>query len=434
MKLQRAAIVSIFALLSGVVIAKNVFNPQFTDEQLQQAQLELEDKEFHLGKREAKNVIDLNAIVTKGQDFEKRESKNVFSASLIVDERSLFKRDAKNVFDFDLVINDANLGKRDGKNVFDINMVLDDDKPFEKRDAFAKNVVNVHLIIDDESSLVKRGIENVINIDLALPEYNEYLKMLKDTANVGFIIGSDEYVSGKVEKVDNTLNISLKHDPKGCHGKKKKLNLESLSEVIDTFKDKMFDPTLEAKDKFVIPKGMEDDSENLRNTVLEPVGGDIATALVTKSELGLFAKYLRDSPSLYRKCETVTTEGEATPKPNARVIIFAPSNDAITQLPKKPWQFPEDIANAKSEDEQDTMIERNIADFVESHFVETEDAMPSLDSKSAEFKTFNNKEIVLRNVDGDFKVKMKDSEIWVNVVDVEILSNGALLTIDHTLV
>jgi hypothetical protein len=431
MKLTYSVITAVLALIAGTAIAKNVFSPVISEEQLRNVVLELEQDEFNLGKREAKNLIDLNLHIADDFGIKKRDSKNVFNAQLIFDEGSLFKRDAKNIFDASLIIDDANLERRDAKNVFGLNLAIDE-AGLEKRDGNAKNVVNVHLIIDDDSSLAKRGIENIIQISIAVPESSEeYFTSLTSPMSLGYLIGNGEYTAESVEHVnDHNIDIKLKSDSHGCHQRKKKLNLKSLTEVLDTFKIKMFDPTIEAKDKFVNPEG------ELDATVLEPVKGDIATALVQRTDLSVFAKYLRESPELYRKCETPSTlNNENNDDLSKRqVIIFAPSNDALVKLDRKPWEFPEDIELARSEDEQDTMIARNIANFVQAHFVETENFNISLNSKSVEFKNFNGDVIILENLGEKFRVKLKGTDTWSDVESTEVLRNGALLTIGDSII
>lgn len=429
MKLYKSVIAAVFAFMVGSTIAKNVVNPSFTDEQLQNVVLELEQNEFNLGKREAKNVIDLNLYIDDNLNVEKRDSKNVFDAQLIVDEDSLFKRDGKNVFDFNLVINDANLEKRDGKNVFGLNLVIDD-SGLEKRDP--KNVVNVNMIIEDNSDLVKRGIENVVDLSIEVPEYSSFIKTFEEPTSMGYIIGSDQFTVESFKHIDNhNVELKLKKDSHGCKNKKSKLYLDSLSEILETFKIKMFDPVIEAKDKFVLP---EDDGDVLKDAVLEPIEGDIATALVQRSDLGVFAKYLRESPELYRKCETISASNNEDILSKKQILIFAPNNEALMKLDRKPWEFPEDIENAKSEDEQDTMVARNIANFVESHFVETENFNISSNSKSVEFVTSNGNVVVFENSGDSFRIQLKDSNTWLDVTDMEILNNGAILTINAPLV
>lgn len=426
MKLYKSVITSIIILMMGSAFAKNVVDLAFTDEELRNAVLELEQNEFILGKREAKNVVDLNLHIDDNFKLEKRDSKNVFNAQLTFNEDSVLKRDGKNVFDFNLVINDAGLEKRDGKNVFNLNLAVDQ-SGLEKRDA--KNVVNLHITIDDNSNLVKRGIENVVNLSILFPDFFDY-KNFQDPTSLGYIIGNDQYTVESFKHIDDhNVELKLKKDSHGCHNKKAKLHLESLSEVLDTYKIKMFDPVLEAKDKFVIP----DDKDIVKDTVLEPVRGDIATALIQRPDLGVFAKYLREFPELYRKCETIATSDDKT-LPKKQILIFAPTNEALMKLDRKPWEFPEDIENAKSEDEQDTMVARNIASFVGSHFVETEKFNISSDSKSVEFLTANNNVVVLENSGKSFRVKLNGADTWVDIIDTEVLNNGAILTINTPLI
>lgn len=415
--------------MAGTALAKNIFNPQISEQDLENVVLELEQEEFKMGKREAKNIVDLNFELSDDSlEIQKRDSKNTFGAKLIVDDNHLFKREAKNTFDINLTIDDASIYKRDGKNVFNLDLIITDDN-LNKREAEPKNVVNIDLIIDDSSELIKRHVENVVDITLSLPSDHYLTKSLQDPVTLGFLVGSQEYTVEKVDKVDHKISVNLKHDPKGCHGKKKKFDLQSLSEVLDTYKVKMFDPTIEAKDKFSI-----DNSPSFDDAILDPTKGDVATALVQREDLGLFSKYLRESPELFKKCETEFERSDLVSDTKKQVIIFAPTNEALTQLEKKPWQFPEDIDNAKSEDEQDIIIQRNILNFVQSHFVETENFSTESDSNAVEFTSINGHKIILENSGSTFRLKLKDTDAWIDVIDTEVLINGAILTIGKVIV
>lgn len=428
MKLSTTILTAIVALLTGSTVAKNVFSPHFSDDDIRNAALEMEQQEFNLGKREAKNVVDLNLkIIDDDWDIQKRESKNTFDAKLIVDDNGIFKRNGKNIFDVELTIDDAVLEKRDGKNVFGINFVVSDD--LEKREASAKNVIDVHFIIDDDSQLIKRGIENTVDIGIRLEGNHDFANKLQDPMSLGFLIGNQEFTAEKVVKDDEKLNVYLKQDSKGCHRKKNKLNLKSLTNVLETFKSKMIDPTIDSKDKIPLVN-----SDAVNNAILEPSEGDIATAIAQKTNLGLFFKYLRDSPELFKKCESESNTAAVASQNRRQVLIFAPTNDALTRLEKKPWQFPEDIDNASSENEKDMLIQRNILNFVESHFVETEHFSIASNSNAVEFKSMNGHKVILENLGSTFRLKSDTSDEWIDVSDVEVLSNGAILSIDKVLI
>lgn len=439
MKLSKSVLSSVLVLLAGVAVAKNVADVNFSPEQVKNAVLEMEQRDFILGKREAKNVVNLNLYVDEAEyKLRKRSAdanaKNVYAANLIVDEEDLSKRDGKNVYNMNLVIDDASLEKRDSKNVLNISMVLDEDAVLDKREADAKNIVNINLIIDDDSDLVKRNIENYFNISLSVnKEIEKFQNLIENPLNLGYLIGDEEYTADSIDKVDeNNINIKLKENTEGCHGKKQKFDLKSLSTILNTFKEKSFDPTIEAKDKFVIPDEIDSEKTNVDSSSLYPTHGDIATALVQREDLTLFAKYLREFPELYDRCSEITVK---TKKPNdMQIIIFAPNNQAVQSLNKKPWQFPEDIENATSEDEEDLLIQRNIFNFVESHVAETESFNIDSANKFVEFNTFNGKSILMKNENGTFWAKLKESSEWLEIVDTEVLENGAILTVSKSLV
>ncbi|TID26244.1 hypothetical protein CANINC_002776 [Pichia inconspicua] len=429
MKLSNTIITAIFTLLTGTAVAKNVFNPRFTDNDIKNAALELEQQEFMIGKREAKNTVDLNLKISEDDwDIQKRESKNTFDAKLIVDESGIFKRDGKNTFDVKLTIDDAFLEKRDGKNVFGINFVVPDD--LEKREASPKNVVDVHLIIDDninDNQLVKRTNDNVIDIGIRTDNH-EFVNKLQNPMSLGFLVGAHEFTAEKVVKDGEKVNVHLRKDSKGCHGKKNKLDLKSLTEVLETFETKMADPTIDSKDNVPIVN-----SEAINNAIMVPAEGDIATAFAQREDLGLFFRYLRESPELFKKCETGSNVASSSEN-KKQVLIFAPTNDALINLNKKPWQFPKDINSAKTENEKDLIIQRNILNFVESHFVETEHFNTASISNGVEFTSMNGRKIILENSGSNFKLKQVTSDEWIVVSDIEVFSNGAILTINKALV
>lgn len=444
MKLSRSLVSVALALILGTAAAKNIANLDFTPEQIQNALLEVEQEEFRLGKREAKNVINLNQFIDDDSyKREKREAapegtpKNVFAAQLIIDDSDLVKRDGKNVFHANLIVDEASLEKRDSKNVLNINMVIDENDILHKRDADAKNVVNIHLIIDDDSLLQKRGIENVVNLSISVDRIGSKFRDLLDHAlDLGYLIGDEEYTATSVEQPsDDDINVILMKDSTGCHMKDRRFNLKSLSQVLNTFKEKSIDPIIEAKDKFALPDSLPFDEPDFKDTAFDPIQGDIVGALVRREDLNLFSKYLRDTPDLYRTFESTGTSNEGPEaKPKKQILVLAPNNNAVQNLEKKPWQFPEDISNAKSDDNEDLLIQRNIMNFVESHIVETEAFDVVSSSKTVEFRTLNNKVVLLRNFGYSFKAKLEDSEEWSDVIDTEVLHNGAILTLDRSLI
>lgn len=425
----KAAVLTIVALSTGLTMSKNVFNPKLTDDQIHNMGLEIEQKEFQLGKREAKNVVDLNF----GYDdplLKKRDAKNVFDAQVIIDDMGLTKREGKNVFDFNLVIDDATLTKRDGKNVFDLDLVLDE-AGLKKKEA--KNTARINFIIDDDLDLVKRGVEDVINLSLTFPEREAYLSSFEDPMSLGYIIGDSEYIATYFENSEESLSIQLTEDSNGCHNKKNILHLESLSEILNTFKEKMLNPIIGSQDKFPIVELSENDKHGKivspEGSLIEPI--DVASALAARADISLFAKYLRDLPELYHKCETIEEVGSKSEKD---ILIFAPTNDALMTLKLKPWQFPEDIEAAKNEQEQDEIIKRNIYNFVGSHVAEAKGIDFSNDSKAVKIKTFNGKTVILENEVTKFRIKAEDSDEWSDITDIEVFRNGAIVTLTKPLV
>lgn len=427
MKLSTSVLYYIFALSIGAVVSKNVANINFNENTVKNALLELEQNEFNLGKREAKNVVNLNMFVDEDEyKLRKRDAKHVVDLNMFIDD-DLEKRDGKNVFNTKLILDDVEITKRDGKNVFGLKLVVDEDedKLYHKRES--KNVVNINLKLDDEY-LVKR---DEINIGLVIPENNIIVSKLKNPESVGFIVGNDQYVLKSLKKENNQYNIGLKKHRKGCHGKKSILNLESLSDILNAFKKKVADSVANTKDKFVIPSefnGKKIDTEKFQEEISSK-NPDLITSISQRPDLSLFAKYLRDVPDAYLKCESVDNQ-----KSEKQILILAPTNDAIMSIGKKPWEFPQEVESATSEEEEATIIKNNISNFVESHLVETDNFNFNAVTNTVEFTTFNGKKLSVKRLNGQLNFKLEDSSKWVSLVLGEIFDNGAILTIDESLI
>lgn len=152
-------------------------------------------------------------------------------------------------------------------------------------------------------------------------------------------------------------------------------------------------------------------------------------------DLRLFSSYMRDLVDLYRKCEVVDEPkiDEIDSNSYGQLLIFAPNNDAMINLEVKPWEFPTNIDDSSDNDLQlDETIQENIRHFVESHVVETKN-LSLMGKKVVEFKSINNNAIFLKNSETSFQIKLLGSNEWLNIENIEVLKNGAILTIGKTL-
>ncbi|GME80087.1 unnamed protein product [Ambrosiozyma monospora] len=112
------------------------------------------------------------------------------------------------------------------------------------------------------------------------------------------------------------------------------------------------------------------------------------------------------------------------------LLVFAPTDDAIYQLSSKPWSFPYPVDSESANAEETTQA--NVRSFVESHIVETSD-LDFSGSKTAKLQSINGNIIKLKNFDDGFKVGLPDVAEWLSIENIEILDNGAVLTISKTL-
>ncbi|GMM28314.1 hypothetical protein DAMA08_010300 [Martiniozyma asiatica (nom. inval.)] len=331
----------------------------------------------------------------------KRSAKNIFDIDIVLEDSALVKRDAKNVAGLKLIFDDATLTKRDGKNVVDVNLFYDD---LVKRDA--KNIANIHLAIDEP--LTKRdGCNMRVNIkDLELPD---------DPSEMEVTIGKETYSVSSISSDENDLNIVLKlSNP----GKGFKLDLSSLTNTLENLQYEL--QTFLSGDKEV-------DFESF--TPVMQSEADLASALTIREDVSLFASYLRDT-SLYAKCATSDDEMNSASKD--QLLVFAPSNNAIYALSKKPWETPIDVSSIEDSLEIDAAVQSNIKNFVESHIVQAKEVEGVIGKKEAVLKTVNGNSLIFKSSGSSWLVNGNGK--WVTVEKVEILSNGALLTLDEALI
>lgn len=154
-------------------------------------------------------------------------------------------------------------------------------------------------------------------------------------------------------------------------------------------------------------------------------------------EVEIFYEYARNDVQLSEKLSD----------DNEDLIIIAPTNEAISKLSLKPWQFPRDIDSLESEGASDVdidnAIEENILKFVRSHVVTYND--------ENSYKKIRKGVTLLRSVamvedcedcKGDILLKKENDAYYVAsikdekfhlVENIETGSNGVILIIDSCL-
>lgn len=395
-----------FASILAMSLAKNVVAaPQLNDDAFKAFNLEVD-----LTKREAKNVFNL---------LDKREAKNVVNIAAIEDAGFDFrKRDAKNVVDLNLQIEDASLQKREGKNVIDLNLMPTLDERMKKRDA--KNVVNLNLAIDD--GLYKR---DACHMKVKMKEMQLSNDQIEHLDNLNVVIGDKTFEVDQKYQDDNEITITLK--PWTEKIASFIYDLSPLTTFLDSF---------QAKAKTYL------DSNTLsgETIVVPPLDVDLISALIVNEKSSLFSSYLRDLTDLYTRCETIADDEKAdiqSEESTKKLLMLAPLDEAIYQLSKKPWQFPNSLDSVHDDEtKQDEIIASNVRHFVESHMVETDNIVfDSSNNKMVELKTLNGRAIYLKN-DGSkgFWVHSdNDDDDWVLVQSIHVVKNGALLSIPSSL-
>lgn len=82
----------------------------------------------------------------------------------------------------------------------------------------------------------------------------------------------------------------------------------------------------------------------------------LRTALTMHPEVYNFASYVRDSSLFAGRFN----------EEDSYSIIFAPTDSALNNLDRKPWEFPSPVTGA-NEEEDEKVIRANVANFVDSH-------------------------------------------------------------------
>ncbi|KAG7877495.1 hypothetical protein KL905_004917 [Ogataea polymorpha] len=250
--------------------------------------------------------------------------------------------------------------------------------------AAAKNVFQGLQVNDDDSmkkelELNKRDGKNVVSLEL-------------DEADLGWLKREK-----RGEKDDTLLATGVKRDDRGFLG-------------------------------LQIP--LERPLPELENALMPDVKtSNLATALTQIQDISIFSSYIRDMVDLYQKCDD-TTQFNINSQSDNMLLIFAPTNEAIAELPEKPWQFPRPVT--RESDADDEASNYNIRHFVESHVVQSSN-VADFGKAEAVLESLNGNRIHLRNSGTSFELSLDDVDEWLPIRKIELTANGALLLIDKTL-
>ncbi|GCF01536.1 hypothetical protein ZYGM_001669, partial [Zygosaccharomyces mellis] len=190
------------------------------------------------------------------------------------------------------------------------------------------------------------------------------------------------------------------------------------------------------KDASSLQQASFDLKENFRSMNLD----SIFTLL---NDVDLFYSYIREDVPFVNQLTDA----------NEDVVIIAPTNEAITKLGKKPWEFPRNIEaleqQGSSEEEIDAAIHRNILDFVRSHVIFFEDGSSFFkeendytvirsvnmeNQRTEEDKTSDDSgDVMVKSENGSFLVASSKNKEFHEVKNVEMGINGVVLIVDSCL-
>ncbi|QPG76340.1 hypothetical protein FOA43_003726 [Brettanomyces nanus] len=357
------------------------------------------------------------------------DAKNVVDIS-ISDEAiaELSKRSPKNTFDaFHLIVDDAALGtdsnhvKRSPKNIAHLNLVVDESKllgetgKLQRRSS--KNVAHLDLVIDEDellSRLIKRDSKNLADLDFVIDEKDLVVTKIKKD-------NDEEFTQLAFKLTDGDSSYSFIADlPQKVVAK--------LSNGYHQLKLKF------SNDSHAIPEvgDIYDAAKKLKYTLMPSVkSGSLATALNEHPDISIFASYVRDLNDLYNMCDSTddfNINAAASSKAENMLLLFSPTNEAILSLQMKPWQFPKSAHASDSDD----VAQENIRHFVESHIAKVSSKSFNAD-RVVTLSSLNGNTIFLKNTDTGFMYKLSETDQWLTIKRIEVLDNGALLSIDRTM-
>lgn len=173
------------------------------------------------------------------------------------------------------------------------------------------------------------------------------------------------------------------------------------------------------------------------NLHISPVSLD--SKITALKEATVFFSYARDDVELSGRL------GDE----NQDLIVIAPTNEAISRLSKKPWEFPRNIETLESagagEVEIDQAIRQNVLKFVRSHVVAYDEnhshgdcgsgyiTLKSVDYESSASRGSGGDILLRRDGDSFYVASVRDKKFH-KVEKVETAVNGVVLVIDSCLV
>jgi len=397
-------------------------------------------------KNVAKIPADDSAILELGDNnnadgLEKRESKNVVNVNILSDDSGLNKRESKNtlngatfVVDEDS-LKESKLKKRAPQNIAHLNLMIDENdlkrsNKLQKRSP--KNVVNLDLTIDENlllSKLVKRHCKN--------KQHRELNINAKEVSTRTIVKDGKTFTELEISVKDSDLSPSLRSDYQSTAMHYIVVDIpESVVSTISTgyhqlkMDIKSAKKTIQRKLKsIVIPEmgDIYDKDNNLKYTLMPSVkSGTLATALDQEADISIFATYIRDMTDIYSMCNSAD-EFNINAASNAEnmLLLFAPTNEAMINLTAKPWEFPEQISNSNNEE---SIAQNNIRHFVESHIAKVSSKSFNT-GKAVKLESLNGNKIFLKNTDAGFKYRLSESNDWIQINKIDVLDNGALLSV-----
>lgn len=396
-------------------------------------------------KNVAKISIDDSAILNledknNGEDLEGRDVKNVESINTILGDSTLLKRDAKNILDTVTFVVDEdslkenNLRKRAPKNIAHLNLMIDEadlkqsDKLMKRT---SKNVVNLDLMVDEDlllSKLVKRHSENrePLGLDIDVNDFNTrfFVKDDKKFTEITILVKNSDLPSNLISDYRNkegkhAILVDIPEEitstlSSGSH--QLMMNVKSIKKIVQR-----------KLKSIVIPEmgDIYDETNNLKYTLMPSVkSGTLATALDQEGDISIFATYIRDLTDIYSMCNSVDKFNiNAANDAEKMLLLFAPTNKAMIDLSAKPWEFPESIT-----DDDESVVRNNIRHFVESHIAKA--STKSFNTEmTVQLVSLNDNKIILKNTDTGFKYRLSDSTEWIPINSIDVLDNGALLSV-----
>ena len=112
-----------------------------------------------------------------------------------------------------------------------------------------------------------------------------------------------------------------------------------------------------------LPPNSNDDNDNSRSDD-RPTGDIVLSDVIsTQRAINIFAGFTRDIASISTRLDTT----------DQNTTVLAPLNSAITSLPRKPWEDPQEYAaygaDAYSGNDGESRAQRNMRRFTEAHII-----------------------------------------------------------------